>query len=283
LTVNSQQSTLINHQSSVISQQSSVIRLQIMLQQLASLTAFSVIFINCLSTLPALGQKSAPIHFNQPPPPPNRGVPGNRGEGASRGDCTAFGLPLTALVPSYEQQLNQGAGETTITQVWGLTSVEQPSFWFYVPYKQSSIQAMEFVLQTDQNKTIHRADISAPPIPGIIRVQLQNTKVFLEKNKLYNWFLKVRVICNPKQAVTLDYVEGWVQRVNLDVALRDRLKQSSPQQQATIYANNGIWYDALTTLAELRLRDFQDSELTEDWKNLLKVIQLEKIATKPLI
>ncbi len=253
-----------------------------MLQRLVSLTAFSVIFINCLSTSPALGQKSASIRFN-PPPPPDRGVPGNRGEGASRGDCTGLDLPLTALVPSYEQHLNQGADETAITQVWGLTSVEQPSFWFYVPYNQSSVQAIEFVLQTEHNKTIHRAEISVPPVPGIVRVQLQNTTAFLENNKLYHWFFKVRVACNPKQSVTLDYVEGWVQRMNLDASLRQQLKQSSPQQQAAIYAKNGIWYDALTSLAELRMAGSQDSGLTEEWKNLLKVIKLEKMVTKPLI
>jgi Domain of Unknown Function (DUF928) len=244
--------------------------------KLALLTAISAILISCLGNSPALGQKSATIHFNQPPPPPDRGAPGNRGEGASRGDCAAPGLPLTALVPSYEQQ-------SQITQVWGLTSVEQPSFWFYVPYQQSSIQAIEFVLQTDQNKTIHRTDVSIPPIPGIVRVQLQNTKTLLETNKPYHWFLKVRVTCHPKQSVTLNYVEGWVQRVNLDVGLRDRIQKSSPMEQVTIYAANGIWYDALTKLAELRLTSSQDSQLAEDWKNLLKVIQLEKIATKPLI
>jgi hypothetical protein len=83
-----------------------------MLQRLASLIAFSVILINCFSTSPALAQKSASIRFNPPPPPPDRGLPGNRGEGASRGDCTALDLPLTALVPSYKQRLNQGVGET---------------------------------------------------------------------------------------------------------------------------------------------------------------------------
>lgn len=254
------------------------------LQQLASITAITIIFTNCLSTSLALGEKLGSIRFNPPPPPTDRGAPGNRGEGASRGECTKLGLPLTALVPSYEQPLRQGAGETTtISQVWGLTSVEQPSFWFYVPYDQSAIDAIEFVLQTDKNTTIHRTNISIPPIPGIVRVQLQNTKVILETNKPYHWFFKVKVACSPKQPVVLNYVEGWVQRVNLDLALRDQLKQSSPHQQAAIYAKNGIWYDALTSLAELRFTSSQDSALTEDWKSLLKVIKLEKISTKPLI
>ncbi|MBD2497920.1 DUF928 domain-containing protein [Nostoc sp. FACHB-280] len=251
-------------------------------QRLATLTALSVIVISCLEGLPALGQKSVTIQFKLPPPPPDRGAPGNRGEGASRGDCAVSSLPLTALVPSYEQK-KHSTDEGNITQVWGLTSVEQPSFWFYVPYHQSSIQAIEFVLQTEQNKTIQRTNVSVPTIPGIVRVQLQNSQILLKTNKPYHWFLKVKVVCPSQQLVTLNYVEGWVQRVNLDVLLRERIQQSSPLEQAAIYAANGIWYDAFTTLAELRLTNSQDPQIIEGWNNLLKVIQLEKLATKPLI
>ncbi|MBD2519026.1 DUF928 domain-containing protein [Nostoc sp. FACHB-973] len=251
------------------------------LGRLTSMTTFIIILMSYLNTPLALAEKSASIRFNPPPPPPDRGAPGNRGEGASRGECTQAGIPLTALVPSYKQQ---GANETlTITQVWALTSTEQPSFWFYIPYQKSSIKAIEFVLQTDKNKTIYRQNVTVPPVPGIMRVQLQNQETILETNKPYHWFFKVRVVCNSPQPTTLDYVEGWVQRVNLDVSLRQQLQQSSPRQQAAIYAKNGIWYDALTTLAELRLANSQDSQLTEDWENLLKVIKLEKLSTKLLI
>ncbi|GAA6620837.1 hypothetical protein NUACC26_066550 [Scytonema sp. NUACC26] len=94
--------------------------------------------------------------------------------------------------------------------------------------------------------------------------------------------MKVRVACYSKQT-TLDYVEGWVQRVNLEPTLRDRLKQATPQQQAVIYAREGIWYDALTSLAELQLANPQNSVLVEDWKSLLTTIGLEKIVTQPLV
>ncbi|GAA6620838.1 hypothetical protein NUACC26_066560 [Scytonema sp. NUACC26] len=105
-----------------------------------------ILIISCLSTPIALLAKSTPILFNPPSPPPDRGTPGNRGEGASRGECISNNLPLTALVPSYEQSLSLQKGETNaVTQVWGLTSLEQPSFWFYIPYNQSLIQVMEFV------------------------------------------------------------------------------------------------------------------------------------------
>ncbi|MDF5707464.1 MAG: DUF928 domain-containing protein [Nostoc sp. S4] len=252
------------------------------LQQLTSIITFIIILMSFHNTSLALAQ-SGSIRFNPPPPPADRGAPGNRGEGASRGECTQPGIPLTALVPSYEQQLNQGTETVTVTQVWALTSTEQPSFWFYIPYQKSSIKAVEFVLQTEKNTTISRKNITVPPIPGIVRVQLQNQETILATNKPYHWFFKVRVVCDSQQATTLNYVEGWVQRVNLDVSLRQQLKQSSPRQQAAIYAKNGIWYDALTSLAELRLTNLQDSQLIEDWENLLKVIKLEKLATKPLI
>jgi len=265
--------------------------MKLFLQRLASITAFTLVLISCLSGSLALQAKpvtngSTPIRFNPPPPPPNRGAPGKRGEGASRGDCAALNLPLTALVPRYEQRLSNNQEEAnTITQVWGLTSVEQPSFWFYVPYNQSDLEAIEFVLQTDKNKTIYRTPVSIPPAPGIVRVQLQNTTIPLEVNKPYHWFFKVRVACNSKQPAlsTLDYVEGWVQRVNLNAGQHNQFKQPSPRQQAAIYAFEGIWYDALTTLAELRLASPQDSALTEDWKSLLKVIGLEKVAAQHLV
>ncbi|MBD2164390.1 DUF928 domain-containing protein [Calothrix membranacea FACHB-236] len=254
--------------------------MRLFLLRLVSMAALTVTVIN---SSPALGEKSAAINFNPPPPPPpDRGAPGNRGEGASRGGCTALGLPLTAFVPNYQQSLSQNQ-TPTITQVWGLTSVEKPSFWFYVPYHQSSLRAIEFVLQTDQNKTIYRTNISLPSVPGIVRVKLQNTPAILENNKSYHWFFKVKVACNHQEFAKLEYVEGWVQRVNLDVALRDRLKQSSPQQQVAIYAENGLWYDALTRLAELRLANPQNAELTEDWKSLLKAIELENLATQPFV
>jgi hypothetical protein len=264
--------------------------MKVFFQPLPLMTALTLALVNCLSNPSAIqatpGFTSfARINFTPPPPPPERGAPGNRGEGASRGECIHRDLPLTALVPSYEEPLTKSQQELgTITHVWGLTSVEQPSFWFYIPFNRTSIEEIEFVLQTDNNNTIYRTSVSVPSTPGIIRVIIpQNSQTFFMANKPYRWFFKVKVACKPKQSPTLHYVEGWVQRVNLDQTSLERLKQASLHQQAVIYARQGIWYDALTSLAKLRLANPQDSALAEDWKNLLKEIGLEKFATQPLI
>jgi Domain of Unknown Function (DUF928) len=215
-----------------------------------------------------------------PPPPPDRGAPGNRGEGASRG-CIAGSQPLMALVP--EQTLSTTSDATPITQVWGLTSVEHPRFWFSVPYESAKVSAIEFVLQNHQDQTVYRTPISIPSTPGIISVQLPSTVGGLETNQQYHWFLKVRSMCEPDQGLTLDYVEGWVQRTQLDQGLSDRLTQASPQQQAALYAEHGIWYDALTTLAELRLAQPENRAIAQDWTELLKAVGLENLATQPLL
>ena len=216
-----------------------------------------------------------------PPPPPDRGAPGNRGEGASRG-CVAADQPLMALVPQTASAASAPVGSGATTQVWGLTSADHPRFWFSVPYDPAKVSAIEFVLQDSQDQTIYRTPVSVPSTPGIMAVQIPATVGGLAIDQPYHWFLKVRAVCEPNQAPTLEYVEGWVQRTQLAKGLSDRLAQATPQQQAALYAENGIWYDALTTLAELKLAQPNDRAIAQDWTDLLKAVGLEKLATQPL-
>lgn len=242
--------------------------------------ALSLLSSFSLSALQAAPMPSVASIFYTPPPPPDRGAPGSRGEGASRG-CTAGSQPLMALAP--EQTLSATSGAAPLTQVWGLTSTEHPRFWFSVPYDPAKVSAIEFVLQNNQDQTLYRTPIPVPSTPGIISVKLPSTVSGLETNQQYHWFLKVRAVCEPNQATTLDYVEGWVQRTRLDKELSDRLTQATLLQQAALYAENGIWYDALTTLAELKLAQPEDRAIAQDWTDLLKSVGLGNLATQPLI
>ncbi|NJR66831.1 MAG: DUF928 domain-containing protein [Leptolyngbyaceae cyanobacterium CRU_2_3] len=252
---------------------------------LSLLTSFSLSAkLRAAASLPG---SVASISYMPPPPPPDRGAPGNRGEGASRG-CVAgsaenhsISYPLMALVP--EQTLSTTSDAATTTQVWGLTSTDQPRFWFSVPYDPTKVKTIEFVLQNHQDQTIYRTLLPVPSTPGIISVQLPSTVGQLERNQPYHWFFKVRSVCESNQAATLDYVEGWIQRTQLDQGLRDRLTQATPQQQAALYAENGIWYDALTTLAELKLAQPENQAIAQDWTDLLKAVGLENLGTQPLL
>ncbi|MBD2328731.1 DUF928 domain-containing protein [Alkalinema sp. FACHB-956] len=223
--------------------------------------------------------------FTPPPPPPDRDAPGNRGGGAGRG-CGVGSQTLMALVPEYHQTLSSG-GE--ITKVWGTTIAERPTLWFYVPYAAADGVSLEFVLQDQANPAndIYRTRVVAPATPGIVRVALPDQVPSLLPGKLYQWYLKARLQCQASQPgspaqVVKEQINGWVQRVDPNPSLATQLQQGTPPQRATLYRQNGIWFDALNALAELRLADPNNPQLTEDWKRLLRSIGLEALAEKPI-
>jgi len=178
-----------------------------------------------------------------------------------------------AIVPSYEQ-------EDSVIQVWGLTTVERPGFWFYIPYDKTVIQDMEFVLQTDHDETLYRAKVSIPSQVGLVRVQ---PDAGMETGKKYHWFFKVKTACGTNQSVTSNYVEGWVQRQAPAAGLGDRLTAATLQQRASLYAENGIWYDALDTLAEAHFTNPNNANIAQDWTDLLRAIGLDDLAEQPKV
>jgi Domain of Unknown Function (DUF928) len=215
----------------------------------------------------------ATIQF-QPPPVPSRGAPGKRGTGASRGECLRSQTPLTALVPSFNNSQKD-------QDVWGLTTRERPTFWFYIPFARGC-STIELVLQDDAGVPLYQIPVTVPTKPGIISVQLPATAPALKPNRMYHWLLQVRVKLKDLEEEELFVVDGWIQRINPSTKLSQKLKQTPTDKQARLYAENGIWFDALTTLAELRLKNSQDTAIAQDWKSLLKSVGLENFAGEAL-
>lgn len=221
------------------------------------------------------------LSFKPPPPPPERDAPGHRGGGAGRSCAVGNQLPI-ALVPEYIRPLAQGGKNI---QVWGTTTSGHPTFWFDVPYAERAIASLEFVIQdnSSQPNDLYRTVLTPPASPGIVRVQLPATVAPLEAGKLYQWYLKLRLQCGTKSQIAKEQLNGWVQRVNLSPSLTNQLKQATPPQRAALYAQNGIWFDALTTLGELRLANPQNPQLAQDWRGLLASIGLEPLTQHPLV
>ncbi|NET62387.1 MAG: DUF928 domain-containing protein, partial [Symploca sp. SIO2E6] len=100
---------------------------------------------------------------------------------------------------------------------------------------------------------------------------------------LYVW--RLSVICNPDNRFDDDYVWGGVERVSMSFELKSQLKYKTKRERLKIYAENGLWFDVLTTLAELREVNVEDQELDEDWVEFLEQVQigLEEISDQPLV
>ncbi len=79
-------------------------------------------------------------------------------------------------------------------------------------------------------------------------------------------------------------MRGWVQRIAIKPELASLLKSATtPRQRIAIYAEKGIWYSALSELAELRLAETKNPIFANDWANLLQYIGLADFASKPIV
>ncbi|QDL06566.1 hypothetical protein DP113_00375 [Brasilonema octagenarum UFV-E1] len=234
--------------------------------------------------LTTTSSRKQPLRLVLPPLPPGQPPGGRRYGGASRGQCPVAKPGLTALVPLIEQP-------TSVMNVWGQTTAERPTFWFYTPYAKGSAYPADFVLLDAESNLVYRQDITLPTEPGVMSVSLPTSVSPLTTDKQYRWFLNV--YCDSPLGGSLTehrqkqqspiYVEGVIQRVNLKAAIVQQINQAQPRQQVAIYASNGIWYEALTTVAQLRQKNPQDVTLEQEWQDLLSSIGLSDFASKPLI
>jgi hypothetical protein len=203
-----------------------------------------------------------------PPAPPSRGVPGNRTVSASMsGSCD---LNLIALAPQFS---STSSSQTAEKSVWGQTIAQHPTFWFFVPATSPSTQ-LEFSLQNEREEDIYRTSVPTPPQAGTIGVRIPTSQQPLQPNLNYRWTLKARVPCGTSTPNRV-YVDGWVIRVNLPGV--------SPQNNSDSYAQKGLWYDAVTSLAQQRLQKPNDLQIEQDWSDLLESGNLQSIAKQPLL
>lgn len=202
-------------------------------------------------------------------PPPDQDAPsGRRQGGASRcPSCKNNVLPLTALVPGDRSK-----------SFLALTLAKYPKFWFYVPYALTPEQLVEFVLQDDKDNYVYKTTFTAPGTPaGIISIPLPATAAPLEIGKQYNWTFSIQDRSNSV------FVQGKVQRVALNPTLINQLNAATPREHIALYAAKGIWYDALTALADMHRTNPQDAAIAAQWINLLQSVGLDRIATKPIV
>jgi hypothetical protein len=214
------------------------------------------------------------------PKPPRKGAEGNRGSALSRDLCTAE-QSVTVLAPEYR------ADATTFgvkPKVWGLTVSERPKFWVHISPPNGNVKSVSFMLmakdQTTNNTKLLFAKSIKPKSGGIIGFDFPASVPGLQVEQSYMWMVKLNMACttpNPLQA------KGWIQRVGLSRELNTQIENAAPLQKAALYAENGVWYDALTILAEQHRVDPSQPDVTGNWSNALNSLGLQEIANQPIV
>lgn len=214
--------------------------------------------------------------------PPNQEPPQQTRGGASRGDVTFvppngsppvntsgagsrdYSFSLTALLPS---------------QQYGQTSQSHPSFLVYIPATSARLAFFSVLSESGQHHYQSYLPINEQ---GVVQVQLPKQAPELEEGKTYQWHFAL--ITEERLRPDSPRVSGWVTRVATPSDVQELQAQSKGRQSlalAQAYGRQGIWYDALSTLASLRQERPAASEIYESWDSLLDQVGLAAIANEP--
>ncbi|HSF02125.1 MAG TPA: DUF928 domain-containing protein [Solirubrobacterales bacterium] len=191
--------------------------------------------------------------------PPLRGAPGGRVGGGTRGTAGRDTFMLSVLAPDAN----------------GLTVSEQPSLYWFIS---ADISLPVEVTIADPNGTqpLLEKRVPIPVKRGVQRFSLADHGVKLAPGIPYRW--SVTVVSDPNRRSRDILASGTIERVEPPAGLGAKLQGASKANLAFLYADAGIWYDALSAVSELIESSPNDAELLRQREALLTQAGLPEIA-----
>ena len=200
--------------------------------------------------------------------PPAEDMPKSSMGGASRtiGQCVnqiESNLPFSALLPASTQ---------------GLTARSHPMILAYLP--ETSAKNLFFSWRDEDNQDHYQAILPIQKEAGIISLSLSQNAPPLKVGKSYQWALGI--MCDGRLQPDSPMVQGQVKRIELASDIQNRLDEDISLKNAALYGENGLWYDTVATLAQLKTAQPNDRELESNWNELLNSVGLTEIVEAPL-
>ncbi|MBW2271668.1 MAG: DUF928 domain-containing protein [Deltaproteobacteria bacterium] len=192
--------------------------------------------------------------------PPKMGKPARTVGGGSRG--TPNKVPkLYVVAPAH-------VGQTTSTE---------PSLYWYVDRVPDESIRIEFtVLDEESIEPRVETTLETPRVAGVQRIRLSDYGLELVADTEYQW--SVALVLDPDERSKDIVASGWIDHVAASTQLATRLEQGGQAQIASVYAEEGIWYDAFSALSEEIDRHPEDGELLDQRADLLRQVGLEEAA-----
>ncbi len=192
----------------------------------------------------------------RPEAPPSEGA-------ATRGGIND-NLVLTPLIPENKV---------------GLTLNEHPTFFWYV--SSPSYKRVQFELVNEQNITVYKTRLTLPDQPGIISLTLPADLPSLEPDKFYHW--DFMLVVDDTDYSGNPHVDGWVKRILPQDSLSKKLRKARSHELPKLYADAGIWQDALKNLVDLRRNEPNNRQVSRNWHYFWKSVNLSEIESKKII
>lgn len=190
--------------------------------------------------------------------PPLRGAPGGRVGGGTRG-IEDESISLCVLAPDHT----------------GLTVHEQPCLYWFI--SKVPTYPIEFtIIERRAVKPVVEKRIRPPQKPGVQCIRLADCGVRLQQNVPYEWF--VAIIVDPGRRSKDILAGGVIQQFECPQMLKTKLKQGGKEREPHIFAEAGLWYDALKSISDLIDSSPRDMVLRQERASLLEQVGLSEIA-----
>ena len=186
--------------------------------------------------------------------PPSRGAPGGRIGGGTRGGGQNV-FVLSVLAPDHS----------------AFTTTEQPSLYWYIS-KPTSLPVELTVMDPQGIKPILETQLPSPTKAGIQRVRLADYNVRLAPGAAYRWFVAVVPDADRRSKDIL--AGGAIERVDLQEDVKAKVAKASDKELPFVYAQAGLWYDALKSISDLIDAAPQNQDLHNQRTALLKQVGL---------
>jgi hypothetical protein len=195
--------------------------------------------------------------------PPNRRPPKSTRITGSRG-CNLPGssqpVSLTLLVPTDHD---------------GLTISGRPTFFWYA----SASVPMAFTLtQPGVVQPLFEQQIQ-PQEAGIVELKMPQNLPELVPGREYRW--SVTLICNPDRPSANGFVQSWIKLVPTPPDLTGQIATAtSERDRALIYAQAGLWYNALEAISTAHRTNPTDKSILDERLLLLEQAGQTEVATQ---
>jgi hypothetical protein len=189
--------------------------------------------------------------------PPMRGAPASRVGGATRGTGEAD-FVLSVLAPEHT----------------GLTARAQPTLYWFASAPASALVEVTLIADGAEKPVLSKPLKTTSA--GVQSLDLAKQGVSLKPDTEYEW--SVAVVHDRDQRSKDVISGGTIQRVSPDSAVQARAASAGERQAPMVYAEAGLWYDAIDGLSRLIERSPGDAELRAQRAALLEQVGLPAAA-----
>lgn len=193
-------------------------------------------------------------------PPAGEGMPRHTRGGATRGSCDAL-------------QVLPESGS-------GLTTAAKPMLQVYV---RENVANVSVTIEADDGSEYYEYEegthFALSAGNGIVDVPLPETLVALTPEKQYTWSLILMCgegVDAEEIGPNAPVIKGGIRRVS-PLFTGAEGEQLSLEEKATLYSENGLWYDLVATMRMMQTSEVDSTEVEQQWAELLISVGLDTI------